>query len=176
MANFTDDATTIAIPRGSTLKLLDGTAVTPQEITLRVGPGNLTITNGGHSSVRGKDANGDFFGYPRKGEQAGLSSVAISGVFSSPGDDATVFSIADLCVANFSSIASWVNTTASDVPGGTFDLVLTIPTHGAITGATYTLNDANAMTAGSSVTNSPEGYTGTVTLESGDAVVTIAQV
>lgn len=125
--------------RGCTLVLKSGDG-TPKTHTLNFGEGTFSYTNGGRTVVRAKDENGDYFGAPRLGEQAGTSNLSFNGRLYDAGANTTVSVLADLSrqTGDLGYVGSDWTSTNTDSDLQVYTAVLTMPTIGSNNGATYT--------------------------------------
>lgn len=125
--------------RGLTVVLKSGDG-TPKTYTLNFAEGSYSVTHGGWTTVRARNADGDLAGPPRKGEQAGPSMIAITARLFDAGAYATEAVLADLIrqTGDEGYVASDWTSTDTDSDLQVYSVVETIPTVGTNKGATYT--------------------------------------
>ena len=161
--------------RGCTLVLKsgDGTAKTH---TLNLGEGDLNYVNGGWTVVRAKDSNGDFAATPRKGEQAGASTIAFSGRVYDAGANTAASVLADICRQDGDTGyvgSDWASTdTDSDLQ--VYTLEFTIPTVGSNLGAKYAWTGV-VLEPGASFTVNGDGIMAALNFSSNLAQPTITR-
>lgn len=170
MTTYTESSVAPLTARDVIVRLKDASTPTPHTITLRAA--EVTMTNAGFTAVRGMDENGDHFGATRKGPQNGVSTIAISGPISALGGETGETGLACLAMQDFSGLTEWTSTnTASDYPGGEFTLEVVWSPPTGITGVTDVYTKC-VVAPGASLSKSAEGWSGSITIESQNAVPT----
>ncbi len=172
----------MVLNRDATITLTDATGGSPLTATVVATEGQMSMVNGGHSTVRQKDNAGNFTGVPRLGEQAGVSTFTIEAKVLLAGNHATAVAFIDFSKgAGYGIVGSaWVSTSATvDAEYVTVDLEVatvdrTLTGGDVVKGATYKL--ANCIVQpGASLTMTRDAWRLSVTFESADPYITITQ-
>lgn len=160
--------------RGITYWVEDG-AGTPLGLYFRAAPGQASATFGGHNTVYAQDESGDFIGAPRKGTQAGPSTLALSGVrVHGAGGNATTLSLLDLLTQSGTPFGTLTSTDTDSDWDNVLSLKWKTIDAGTLKGATYTLTKVTFQ-PGASYAVTPDGITASFTLQSPDAYPSITE-
>ena len=164
------------ILRGASLVFTDASG-TPKTYTVLL-DGSVSFTNGGHEIVRGRDTNGDFYGIPRQGQQAGVSTMELSGVrIYGAGSSTTEAALIDFIMGNGPAVSGWLGTGNITTERKPWNVTLNVPDvtvspATTVKGAIYSLIDC-LVQPGAQLSPQLDGFRATATFESPEPYITI---